>query len=87
MSNVLVDADPKRDFKAVMAWWKDMAQQNGKCTLKTDDFSSQCFSTGKKDVVVQRGGIFQTFLILMYSAPSFQNLSRHRISMVLSSNS
>lgn len=59
MSNVLVSADPKRDFKAIIAWWQDMAQQNGKCSLKPDAFSAQCFSTDKKDNDVQRGDIFQ----------------------------
>ncbi|KAH6790485.1 hypothetical protein C2S51_005491 [Perilla frutescens var. frutescens] len=48
------EKDPKRDFKAIMAWWQDMAQHKGKCSLKTDAFSAQCFSTGKKVIVVQR---------------------------------
>lgn len=59
MSNKLVSADPKRDFKAIIAWWQDMAQQNGKCSLKSDALSAQHFSTDKKDNVIQRGDIIQ----------------------------
>ncbi|KAG8385724.1 hypothetical protein BUALT_Bualt03G0075000 [Buddleja alternifolia] len=47
------DKDPTRDFKTVMAWWQEMAQQNGKCNLKTAT-SSKCFLTGKKGNNVQR---------------------------------
>ncbi|XP_057811262.1 uncharacterized protein LOC131025484 [Salvia miltiorrhiza] len=48
------EKDPKRDFKAIIAWWQDMAQQNGKCSLKSDAFSARCLLTDKKDTVVQR---------------------------------
>ncbi|KAL3627521.1 hypothetical protein CASFOL_028884 [Castilleja foliolosa] len=27
--------DPTRDFKTIMAWWQDMAQQTGKCSIKS----------------------------------------------------
>ncbi|KAL1537350.1 abnormal spindle-like microcephaly-associated protein isoform X1 [Salvia divinorum] len=37
------EKDSKRDFKAIITWWQDMAQQNGKCSL-----------TGKRDNAVQR---------------------------------
>lgn len=32
-----------------------MAQQNGKCSLNPDAFSSQCLLTGRKGNTVQRG--------------------------------
>ncbi|XP_047966003.1 abnormal spindle-like microcephaly-associated protein homolog isoform X1 [Salvia hispanica] len=37
------EKDSKRDFKAIITWWQDMAQQNGKCSL-----------TVKRDNAVQR---------------------------------
>ncbi|KAI3456438.1 hypothetical protein Pfo_013101 [Paulownia fortunei] len=48
------EKDPTRDFKAIMAWWQDMAQQNGKSSLKPAAFSAQCFLTGRKGSTVQR---------------------------------
>ncbi|KAK6149768.1 hypothetical protein DH2020_017293 [Rehmannia glutinosa] len=40
--------DPTRDFKAIMAWWQDMAQQNGKCSIKP------AIMTGRNSSTVQR---------------------------------
>lgn len=57
MSKVF-SADPKRDFKAIISWWQDMAQQNGKCSLKPEAFSA----SDTKDIVVQRGEIYQKHL-------------------------
>ncbi|KZV16047.1 hypothetical protein F511_26176 [Dorcoceras hygrometricum] len=42
--------DGTKDFKAIMAWWQEMAQQNGKCNLKPAAFSMQSFLTGRKSV-------------------------------------
>ncbi|XP_073016437.1 uncharacterized protein [Primulina eburnea] len=42
--------DGAKDFKAIMAWWQEMAQQNGKCNLKPASFSTQCFFAGRKSM-------------------------------------
>ncbi|KAL8468916.1 hypothetical protein ACS0TY_031938 [Phlomoides rotata] len=48
------EKDPSNNFKSIMAWWQDMAQQNGKCSLNPDIFNEKCFLNGRKDSAVQR---------------------------------
>ncbi|KAL0442917.1 UNVERIFIED_CONTAM: protein abnormal spindle [Sesamum latifolium] len=47
------DKDSTRGFKAIMAWWQDMAKENGKCSLKPA-FSAECFLAGRKGKSIQR---------------------------------
>ncbi|KAL0363236.1 UNVERIFIED_CONTAM: Abnormal spindle-like microcephaly-associated protein [Sesamum calycinum] len=48
------DKDSTRGFKAIMAWWQDMAKENGKCSLKPTAFSAECFLAGRKGKSIQR---------------------------------
>ncbi|KAL3820693.1 hypothetical protein ACJIZ3_006598 [Penstemon smallii] len=48
------DLETTRDFKTIMTWWQDMAQQNGNCNLKPSAFSVECFLTSRKSSNVQR---------------------------------
>ncbi|KAK4439325.1 protein abnormal spindle [Sesamum alatum] len=48
------DNDSTRGFKAIMAWWQDMAKQNGKCSIKAAAFSAECFLAGRKSKSIQR---------------------------------
>ncbi|XP_011096088.1 abnormal spindle-like microcephaly-associated protein homolog isoform X1 [Sesamum indicum] len=48
------DKDSTRGFKAIMAWWQDMAKENGKCSLKPPAVSTECFLAGRKGKSIQR---------------------------------
>ncbi|CAA0826523.1 Unknown protein [Striga hermonthica] len=41
--------DPTRNFKAIMAWWQDMAQQNGKCSMKPAPITDRKSSTLQRE--------------------------------------
>ncbi|XP_073145329.1 uncharacterized protein [Henckelia pumila] len=47
---ISIEKDGANDFKAIMSWWQEMAQQNGKCNMKSTTFSTQCFLTGRKNM-------------------------------------
>ncbi|KAK2974799.1 hypothetical protein RJ640_005583 [Escallonia rubra] len=49
------DEDTMQNFKAIMAWWRDMAQANSKCEWKPITPKAQCFSTGKQNTTIKRG--------------------------------
>lgn len=36
--------DTTHDFKAIMAWWREMAERNGKCDLRPSSPTVECFS-------------------------------------------
>ncbi|KAK3012037.1 hypothetical protein RJ639_011368 [Escallonia herrerae] len=46
--------DTMQNFKAIMAWWRDMAQANSKCEWKPITPKVQCFSTGKQNTTIKR---------------------------------
>ncbi|KAL6567489.1 hypothetical protein OROGR_001157 [Orobanche gracilis] len=43
------EKDPSRDFKAIMSWWQDMAQQNGKCSIKPALMTDRNISTVQRE--------------------------------------
>ncbi|GFP97026.1 abnormal spindle-like microcephaly-associated protein homolog [Phtheirospermum japonicum] len=51
LSNIEWDnvKDPTRDFKAIMAWWQDMAQQTGKCSIKSALLADRNSSTVQRE--------------------------------------
>ncbi|XP_075090893.1 uncharacterized protein LOC107824776 isoform X2 [Nicotiana tabacum] len=48
------DKDAARNFKAVMAWWQEMAQQNNKCTSKETSSSPKWSFTSKRSNDTQK---------------------------------
>ncbi|XP_051128216.1 uncharacterized protein LOC127249473 isoform X2 [Andrographis paniculata] len=47
------EKDPARDFKAIMAWWQDMAKQNGKCSLKPDSRNDNSVQRENAAIIIQ----------------------------------
>ncbi|KAL6553598.1 hypothetical protein OROGR_007440 [Orobanche gracilis] len=41
--------DPSRDFKSIMSWWQDMAQQNGKFSIKPAPMTDRNISTVQRE--------------------------------------
>ncbi|KAL8107767.1 hypothetical protein AgCh_024245 [Apium graveolens] len=39
--------DTTHDFKAIMAWWREMAESNGKCDLRPSSPTVECFSIAR----------------------------------------
>ncbi|KAK9267758.1 hypothetical protein L1049_010192 [Liquidambar formosana] len=46
--------DTAGKFKAIQAWWREMAERNYKCDTKPDGSPWQCFSTSKHSIAIQR---------------------------------
>ncbi|XP_027184330.1 abnormal spindle-like microcephaly-associated protein homolog isoform X1 [Coffea eugenioides] len=46
--------DASRNFKAIMAWWQEMAQRNNKCNLKTATISPLWYLTSRRDSIIRR---------------------------------
>ncbi|KAL6573863.1 hypothetical protein OROHE_001405 [Orobanche hederae] len=50
------EKDPSRDFKSIMSWWQDMAQQNGKFSIKPALMTDRNISTVQREnaaVIIQ----------------------------------
>ncbi|KAL6539132.1 hypothetical protein OROGR_011781 [Orobanche gracilis] len=46
---LIIAADPSRDFKSIMSWWQDMAQQNGKFSIKPAPMTDRNISTVQRE--------------------------------------
>ncbi|KAL6513458.1 hypothetical protein OROGR_020944 [Orobanche gracilis] len=43
------EKDPSRDFKSIVSWWQDMAQQNGKFSIKPAPMTDRNISTVQRE--------------------------------------
>lgn len=50
----LQNNDASKKFKAIMAWWQEMAQQNNKCNFSIATLRPECILTGKRSSSIQR---------------------------------
>jgi hypothetical protein len=67
----LVYADAARKFRAIKAWWQDMAERNNKFITQPGTSVLDCNSTSNLGIISQRG-ILIKFSFQLKSAPIFQ---------------
>ncbi|KAM7525225.1 hypothetical protein LguiA_015127 [Lonicera macranthoides] len=75
--------DTVRSFKAIMAWWQDMAKQNNKCDLKPTTPILQCFSTGRQSTDIQRENAAKTIQSHFRQSSKYCNYMRKRSAVFL----
>ena len=67
----LVYVDAARKFRAIKAWWQDMAERNNKFITQPSTFVLECNSTSNLGIIIQRGILIE-FSFQLKSAPVFQ---------------
>lgn len=64
-------ADAARNFRAIKAWWQEMAERNNKFITKPGTSVLECNSTSNLGIIIQRGILIE-FSFQLESAPIIQ---------------